>query len=74
MGKEGNHPPKPDCKFCQGTGKKYVKKLKIHAACICIFVDHEHCEELGKSLSEFARRELMIMKGGHPWHNANKRL
>ena len=50
--------PKKDCKFCNGTGMKYVKKLDSYSACICNYVQHDFCEEAGKMLSDLAKKEL----------------
>lgn len=55
---EINFPPKPDCRFCKGTGKRYIKKLDFETVCICLFVNHEHCEELGLALGRTASKIL----------------
>ena len=52
----GNHPPKPDCTFCNGTGQRYVKKHNRNYPCICLFVNHEHAEELGVLISKTAKK------------------
>ena len=49
--------PKADCKFCKGTGIN-----KKERPCICRFVDHSVCEEIGDSLSAFAKKELAAMQ------------
>ena len=52
----GNHSPKKDCTFCNGTGQRYVKKHNRHYPCICMFADHKHAEELGVMLSQTVKK------------------
>lgn len=52
-----NYEPKKDCKYCNGKGLK-----RNNNWCICLFVRHDFCEEAGKMVSEFARKELNRMK------------
>lgn len=56
MEKIGNYEPKSDCVFCNGTGKKFVEKHNQSYPCICLFVDHNYSEEVGKVLSETAKK------------------
>lgn len=50
------HAPKEGCYKCDGEGMFKVPKVddKWHP-CICVFVDHEHAEEMGKMLGQAAR-------------------
>jgi hypothetical protein len=55
---DANYDPKPDCRFCGGTGqreKKLNSILKKKFACICLYVDHEWCEEMGIELGKSAK-------------------
>lgn len=63
MSKEYNFPPKEDCKYCKGTGMKPVSKLDTEVVCICRFVEHEFCEELGEMLAYTARKIRKEMFG-----------
>jgi len=49
-------PPKPDCRFCKGTGIRFVKKQNRETFCICTFVSHDFCEEAGLLLAKTAKR------------------
>ena len=52
--------PKPDCRKCKGAGEYDFKNRMV--ACICIFVDHSVCNELGISLANFAKKELASLQ------------
>ena len=42
-----HHDPKPDCKWCHGTGERHptlTNGKKIVSPCICMFVEHEWVE------------------------------
>lgn len=54
----GNHPPKPDCTLCDGTGQRYIKKHKRHYPCACLFIAHEHAEEIAVMVSKTAKKIL----------------
>lgn len=54
----GSYEPKPDCKFCNGTGEKKLKCSDRHTFCICLFIDHEHSDFAGDSLGEAAKIAL----------------
>lgn len=54
--------PKPDCKFCKGTGERPLPGLRL-APCICACVDHSVSELAGDTLAKVARDELAKMKG-----------
>jgi hypothetical protein len=56
MEKEFNLPPNPDCKFCNGTGEKWVEKHNQGYPCVCLFIDHQYSDELGTMLSETAKK------------------
>lgn len=58
----GNYDPKPDCRFCKGTGEKYVPKLKRSTFCICLFVSHDICEDAGLAIGKVAKEELKRME------------
>ncbi len=54
--------PKADCKFCQGVGERPIKSRPNEKTfCICLFVDHVASDEIGASLSEFAKQKLDAM-------------
>lgn len=55
---DSHHDPKSDCKFCGGTGERFIKKSDITTCCICIFVDHGWSEQLGTQIGEFARKQV----------------
>ena len=55
---ESNYDPLPNCKHCSGTGERFIKKLNLTTCCICIFVDHEVCEDVGTQIGQIARRGL----------------
>lgn len=63
MEEKYNFPPKSDCRFCKGTGKRYVEKHDQDYPCICLFVDHRYCEEMGLQLSETAKKIKQEMFG-----------
>ena len=52
-----NYNPKEDCKFCNGTGIN-----KKDGFCICLFVQHDFCEEAGYMISDFAKKELELLR------------
>lgn len=54
----GNHDPKPDCKFCSGTGERKVKRTGKDTFCICLFVDHHVSDMVGSTLGDVAKKEL----------------
>lgn len=54
-----NHPPKEDCKYCKGEG------FKDDSPCICLFVDHHLCEEVGSMLGEYARDMKKKLQSDH---------
>ena len=49
-----HHPPKKDCYKCKGTGEILVKEHLY--ACICLFVDHEFSNEIGKHIGAKAKQ------------------
>lgn len=53
------HEPKSGCAFCQGSGERPIKsqpgKLTF---CLCLYVDHDLSDKVGKMLSEFASRQI----------------
>jgi len=51
-----NFPPKPDCKFCGGTGERSLRSGR-KVACICLFVEHSAAEEVLETMSDLARRD-----------------
>jgi hypothetical protein len=59
MKEEFNYPPKEDCNFCNGTGKR-----RNECICICLFVNHDHSNGVGIALSEFATREKNKIRAG----------
>ena len=54
----GDYEPNPDCKFCEGTGERTVKRTGQQTFCICLFVAPEASNEIGQMLGEFAQRRL----------------
>ena len=55
-----NYEPKVDGKFCKGTGIN-----KKDSFCICLFVQHDFCEEAGKMIGEYARKMRQELIGGN---------
>ena len=51
----GKYEPKPDCKFCNGTGERTVKATGELTFCICLFVAPEMSDFAGESLGAVAR-------------------
>lgn len=51
----GQYEPKPDCKFCNGTGERKLKHRDTFTFCICLFVDHSMSDFAGDSLSKIAK-------------------
>ena len=57
--------PLPGCKHCGGTGERFIKKLNTTTFCICLFVDHAFCEELGIIIGNVAKKELAKLRSNH---------
>lgn len=53
--KGGSYDPKPDCKFCKGTGEKTLKSGKT-TFCICLFVGHDMSDLAGETLAATAKK------------------
>lgn len=51
----GKYEPKPDCKFCKGTGERLVKATGQQTFCICLYVAPELSDFAGESLGKVAR-------------------
>jgi len=51
----GKYEPKPDCKFCKGTGERTIKTTGNLTFCICLFVAPEMSELAGTTLGAAAR-------------------
>ena len=56
FGEGGKYEPKPDCKFCKGTGERDVKHRQGKTFCICLFVAPELSELVGESLAATAKK------------------
>lgn len=57
--------PKPDCKYCHGTGeRKTTNKDYPITVCICVYVDHGVCEEMQDALNKVAREETKKIEQG----------
>lgn len=52
----GKYEPKPDCKFCKGTGERFIKKLNRETFCVCLFVAPELSDFAGDSLAATAKK------------------
>lgn len=74
IGEQDNHkeekahryPTKEHCRFCDGKGERYIKKISLVTGkpigirpCICTYVDHDYSDDIGMELSKFAKRELL---------------
>lgn len=59
----GKYEPKPDCKFCKGTGERYIKKLDRTTFCICLFVAPDMSDFAGESLGATAKKLREQMEG-----------
>lgn len=55
LGDGAKYEPKPDCKFCNGTGEKPSNRF-----CICLYVAPEFSDFAGESLAKTAKD---ILKG-----------
>ena len=58
----GSYEPKPDCKFCKGTGEKPLKNGKL-TFCICLYIEHDLSDFAGDSLAELAKKLKKEMLG-----------
>lgn len=61
----GNYEPKPDCKFCHGTGERQTR-LGLRF-CICLFVEPDFSDVAGETLAATARKlrgEMFDAEGG----------
>lgn len=54
-----NYAPRPGCKHCGGTGEKLSRP---GYPCICIFVNHEFCDEAASMLGSVAKQILADLK------------
>ena len=57
-----NYDAKPDCRHCHGTGERFIAKLNRTTCCICIFVEHEFCEDIGTQIGDIAKKELAKLR------------
>lgn len=48
--------PDPNCRWCKGTGKKWVRANNQYAPCICQFFERDQYEEMGKVIGEAAKK------------------
>lgn len=48
--------PKPDCKFCKGTGERTLRDGDRKYPCICACVQHDLSDFAGETLGEVARK------------------
>lgn len=46
--------PLVGCTRCQGSGKRLFRQR--HIACICIFVEHAHCDWVAKTIADTAKK------------------
>lgn len=53
--------PKPNCKFCKGTGERQLPGLRL-APCICACVDHDMSDLAGETLGKVSKDELAKMR------------
>lgn len=51
----GKYEPKADCKFCKGTGERFIKTLSRETFCICLFVAPDMSDFAGESLAKVAK-------------------
>ena len=51
----GKYEPKPDCKFCGGTGERNLKHRDGKTFCICLFIDPSLSDFAGESLAATAK-------------------
>ena len=63
------YPPMENCKRCHGAGKFVPKHRGTRVdgkemACICLFIDHEHVDDIAQMLGEFAKGELEKLRNG----------
>lgn len=49
--------PKADCKRCHGTGEKPARGRDELTPCICLYIDHDACDEIGDLLSTWAKQQ-----------------
>ena len=61
-----HYDPKPDCKSCHGKGERSITMPSdgrvVVSCCICIFVDHEFSEDMGKQIGAIAKKELSKLR------------
>lgn len=50
--KGGKYEPKPDCKFCVGTGERKLKHRAGETFCICLYVEPSLSDFAGESIAE----------------------
>lgn len=60
----GKYEPKPGCKFCGGSGERFIAKLNRLTFCICLFVSPEMSDFAGDSLANVAKQIRKNMEGG----------
>lgn len=60
--KGAKYEPNPNCKFCHGTGEKFIKRRNDYSFCICLYIDPNHSDEIGDMLKEFAVNKLKEME------------
>lgn len=57
FGKGGKYEPKPDCKFCNGTGERMANTIPPRLMfCVCLFVEPELSDFAGDSLAATAKK------------------
>ena len=65
-----HYPPKADCRKCHGEGEFANSKTGRVQPCICIYVSHDVCDEVGRLIGGAAKKildeELGNNNGGEP--------
>lgn len=59
----GKYEPKPDCKFCGGTGERKLRHRDGGMFCICLFIEPSLSDFAGETLAATAKMLREEMDG-----------
>ena len=57
-----HYEPDPSCYKCHGSGEFITKNDGMSHACICIYIQHDYSEEIGKALGKWAGEQLKSLR------------